>query len=141
LAKTASSSQIWFSFASFASFASSAHNNAIREWEQIPGGVSIAGDIASTYTDLELRDYSANDGRCGFWDASVGADVIKMNRYYMDDYSVRNREACTLHEWGHAHRLAHSYSDQAMDDCPVSSCGSTYITPQNHDRSDYNGVW
>lgn len=64
-----------------------------------------------------------------------------MNVYYMAGYSNRDRYACTLHEWGHAHGLAHSYDNQAMDNCPVSACGSAYIAPQYHDKSDYDGRW
>jgi hypothetical protein len=47
------------------------------------------------------------------------------------------------HEMGHAVRLAHSYSSQVMDPCPVSTCysGGTYTYPQSHDKSDFYGIW
>ena len=110
-------------------------------WEALPDGVTIAPDSFSTVADLEIRDYSANDGRCGYWDGRTGADLMALNNSYYSGASTTNRRACTLHEWGHAHRLAHSYSTQAMDPCPVSACGSVYTYPQSHDISDYNGIW
>lgn len=118
-----------------------AHNNAIDEWEGLVGGVKIGPDTASSINDLELNDYNENDGRCGYWDPRIGSDLINMNDYYMGGYDVRDRKACVIHEWGHAHRLDHSYDGQVMDDCPVSACGSTFIQPQGHDRSDYHGIW
>lgn len=118
-----------------------AHDNAIAQWEALPGGVSIAVDSVFTNADLELRDYTSVDNRCGYWDGRTGADLLNMNKQYMEGYTIRDRQACVIHEWGHPHRLAHSYNDQVMDDCPVSNCGSTYIAPQNHDKSNYDGQW
>jgi len=66
---------------------------------------------------------------------------MALNNYYFNGYSTANRPACALHEWGHAHRLAHSYDDQVTDDCPVSACGSVYTSPQSHDRADYYQIW
>lgn len=110
-------------------------------WEDLPDGVNIAPDSATTAADLEIRDYSANDGRCGYWDGRTGADLMALNSSFYQGASTTNRRACTLHEWGHAHRLNHSFDDQAMDDCPVSACGSVYTYTQPHDKSDYNGIW
>ncbi|MFB6722531.1 hypothetical protein ACFCV3_20305 [Kribbella sp. NPDC056345] len=110
-------------------------------WEELPGGVNIAPDTAGSVTDLEIRDYNANDGLCGFWDGRSGADVLKLNDHFYNGYGTIDRRACALHEWGHAHGLDHSYDDQAMDDCPVSSCGSVYNEPRPHDRSDYDHLW
>lgn len=118
-----------------------AHNNAMAGWEGLTGGVNIAPDSWSTVADLELRDYNSNDGRCGYWDGRTGADLLALNDYVYSGYGTTNRRACAIHEWGHAHRLAHSYDDQVMDDCPVSACGSTYTSPQSHDRSDYYYLW
>lgn len=119
-----------------------ANANAIDGWESIAGGVNIAPDIASTVTDLEVTDYSdSGDNRCGFWDPRVAADRIALNKASLDNDTQRERWACVIHEWGHAHRLAHSFNDQVMDDCPVCDTGGTYINPQNHDRDDYNQIW
>lgn len=118
-----------------------AHNNAMAGWENLTGGVNIAPDAWNTVTDLELRDYNSNDGRCGYWDGRTGADLLALNDYVYNGYGTTNRRACGIHEWGHAHGLGHSYDDQVMDDCPVSACGSTYTTPQSHDRSDYYYLW
>ncbi len=117
------------------------HNNAISQWEGLAGGVSIAPDSSFTINDLQLSDYSANDGYCGYWKSSSGEDDLRLNDNYYNGASTTNRRACTIHEWGHAHRLAHSYNDQVMDDCPVSACGSAYTSPQSHDRNDYHQIW
>ena len=112
---------------------------AIARWNELPGGVSISPDDAWVVADLQISDYSANDGYCGFWDGNTGADDIKLNNYYYNGYSTGQRRACTLHEFGHAHRLAHSYSTQVMDPCPV--CSTYYTYPQSHDKSDYHAIW
>lgn len=114
---------------------------AESRWEALPGGVNILPDSATTINDLDIGNYSANDGLCGFWDGKVGEDVLRLNNSYYNGASTTNRRACTLHEFGHAHGLAHSYNDQVMDDCPVSACGSVYTAPQSHDRSDYASLW
>lgn len=119
-----------------------AHNVGMAGWENLAGGVNIAPDSWSTVTDLEYRDYSSSsDGYCGYWTGRTGADLIALNNHYYNGATTTNRRACAIHEWGHAHGLAHSYSDQVMHSCPVSSCGSTYTVPQSHDRSDYNYLW
>ncbi len=114
---------------------------AIAGWQNLSGGVNIAPDTSSTTTDLQVVDYSRVDNRCGYYDPSGFIDVVALNNNYFNTYSTNDRRACMLHEWGHAHGLAHSYSTQAMDSCPVSSCGSAFITPQSHDRSDYYAIW
>lgn len=117
---------------------------AIAGWENLLGGVNIAPDTASTISDLTVEDYySSADGMCGVWNQAVAADWLSLNDYYYNRYTTLNRRACALHEWGHAHGLAHSSDNQAMDDCPVSTCpgGTAYTTPQDHDRVDYYYLW
>jgi hypothetical protein len=116
----------------------------IAGWENLIGGVNIAPDIASTISDLTVEDYySSADGLCGVWNQAAAADWLSLNDYYYNRASTLNRRACALHEWGHAHGLAHSSDSQVMDDCPVTSCpgGTAYTTPQNHDRVDYYELW
>ena len=112
---------------------------AIARWNDMPDGVNVAPDNAGSIADLEVRDYNANDGLCGYWDGRTGADLLALNSRYYSGASTHNRRACTLHEFGHAHRLAHSYSTEVMDPCPV--CVTAYTSPQSHDRADYNGIW
>lgn len=117
-------------------------NHNIAAWENLSGGVSIAPDSAFTNADLEVRDYRNDDGRCGYYTTRSGADLINLNLRFFDGYSTTNRRACMTHEWGHAHGLAHSYTSQVMDSCPVSTCNSTVpTTPQFHDREDYYYLW
>lgn len=114
--------------------------HAIVQWEAITGGVSIEPDTSTTLEDLDVADYSSStDGYCGLYSMSSGADVLRLNDYYYNGASTTNRRACMLHEWGHAHGLGHSYSNQVMDSCPV--CPTAYTVPQSHDVSDYNSLW
>lgn len=112
---------------------------SIARWNELPGGVNVAPDDAWHIEDLTFSDYSANDGLCGYWDGNSGADDIKLNNSNYNGYTTGQRRACTLHELGHAHRLAHSYSTEVMDSCPV--CTTYYTYPQSHDKSDYDGIW
>jgi hypothetical protein len=120
-----------------------ARANAISSWNDLAAGVYVALDTASTVADLEFKDYSANDTKCGKYANNSGADDAWANNAFYNGYGQRDRRACTLHELGHAHGLAHSYNDEAMDDCPVSGClgGSSYIVPQVHDKNDYYNLW
>lgn len=118
-----------------------AHSVGMAGWENLSGGVNIAPDSATTVADLELGDYNSNDGRCGYWQGRTGADLLRLNDSYYNGATDWNRRACALHEWGHAHGLDHSFDDQAMDDCPVSACGTSYNVPQAHDREDYFQLW
>lgn len=119
-------------------------SHAVNSWNALgTPGVNIAYDAWNTATDLEVRDYTnSGDGRCGYWTRRTGADLIALNGYYFSRYGTSDRRACMTHEWGHAHGLAHSYTDQVMDSCPTSWCNSPApTTPQSHDRSDYDVLW
>jgi hypothetical protein len=113
---------------------------SIYRWREL-GRLTIEFDTASTITDLTFGDYYADDGRCGFWDGRTGSDVARYNDRFFNGYSTTDRRACATHEMGHAVRLAHSYSSQVMDSCPVSGCGSVYTYPQSHDRADFFQIW
>lgn len=65
--------------------------------------------------------------------------MLRLNDFYFNGATTANRRACMFHEWGHAHGLAHSYSTQVMDSCPV--CPTAYTVPQSHDVADYNVLW
>lgn len=114
---------------------------AEARWEEIPGNAIMNPDNAFTVADLNIGDYYANDGRCGYWDGQTGADVVRLNDRAYNGYHSNDRRNCTVHELGHAFGLAHSYDDQVMDDCPVESCGRSYDRPQYHDRSDFDILW
>lgn len=67
-------------------------------------GVSIYADTASTTADLDLQDYSANDGAAGVWfpQNSPTVDTIWLNDYYMRGYSDTYSKSTVTHEFGHA---------------------------------------
>lgn len=118
--------------------------NAVNAWNAVTttGGVNVTPDTAFSGADVEVGDYTNNDGQCGYWqNRTVRVDIIRLNNQFYNGYTTLNRRACTLHEFGHAHRLAHSFSTEAMDACPVTACGTAYQTPQTHDRADYRQQW
>lgn len=108
------------------------------EWNDL-GHINIAPDTAWTIEDLDVRDYSDNDGRCGYYLPSAGASDIYMNTSSSIDGNATKQKACMIHEFGHALGLAHSYRDQVMDSCPV--CSTMKLSPQSHDIDDYNSLW
>lgn len=111
---------------------------SIDRWNGL-GSVDILPDSATTVADLEIKDYSANDGLCGKAGPRTGADNLSLNSSNFQNYNYDQRKACVLHEFGHTLRLEHSYADQVMDACPV--CTTYYTYPQGHDISDYRQVW
>jgi len=111
---------------------------SIDRWNGL-GSVSILPDSATTIADLEIKDYSANDGLCGKAGPRTGADQLSLNNSSFQNYNYDQRKACMLHEFGHTLRLEHSYADQVMDSCPV--CTTYYMYLQGHDVGDYRQVW
>lgn len=112
--------------------------HTITEWNAL-GRVEILPDSSTTIADLEMRDYTENDGYCGWAGPRAGADLVRFNKPLFNNYSVGQRKACFMHEVGHTLGLEHSYSTQVMDSCPV--CTTYYVTPQSHDRQDYYDLW
>lgn len=103
------------------------------------GNVDMWPDGWWTYTDLDIQDYSENDGLCGFYSNEPGADDVNLNNNYFNGYSTGQRRGCMTHEFGHAYGLDHSYADQVMDSCPV--CTTVYTYPQDHDKADWKQLW
>lgn len=114
---------------------------AEARWEELPGNVQIDPRPWNAVTDLEILDYSARDGYCGYWRSLVGPDAMRLNDSFYNGATETDRRNCTVHEFGHAQGLAHSMPDQAMDGCPVESCGRSYDRPQYHDKSDHDFLW
>lgn len=114
---------------------------AEARWEEIPGDAELHPDSWKTNADLQIGDYNANDDRCGYWQPRTGADLMKLNDAFYNGANGNDRRNCTVHEFGHAFGLDHSYSDQVMDACPVEACGRSYDRPQAHDKADFLQKW
>lgn len=93
-----------------------ANNNAIGAWNAIPGGVTIAPDVWYTTNDVEVRDTYSTSNWAGKMVWNPGADNLWYNTRLMNGYGSgsKKQKNVALHEWGHAHGLAHSYSGQVM---------------------------
>lgn len=119
-------------------------DNAVAKWNAV-GPVDLKRDTATTVNDLIFRDYINNDGKCGYWSKSAGADVIELNMWFYDTASKAERWACTAHEAGHAYGLANhnsaTWNGVLMHYCPVCSAGGMPTGPTSHDKSDYNQLW
>ena len=65
-----------------------------------------------------------------------GADNLWYNTRLTTGYGSSKQKTVALHEWGHAHGLAHSFSGQVM---------YKYVDEtdalQSHDVADYDGKW
>jgi hypothetical protein len=99
--------------------------------------VNIASDTWRTWSDLDWKDANRSDvSWAGLYENEPGADDIHLNRYYMQYYNDCTRKNVAMHELGHAHGLAHSFSGQVMYKYVSSVC-----TLQYEDKSDYHALW
>lgn len=122
---------------------------AVGEWNGV-GRISILSDNNNVRNDLNWLDYAGgNNGIAGYWRnyPEPDPDVINFNIYYMNRYSVYDREAVAVHELGHALKLAHAnqsgndgyWIDRSiMYTCPACTA---FHRAQAHDRNDYHYIW
>ena len=88
-----------------------AREHAQDEWHSLRGDddcVEILEDEWNTISDLEWLDI---DDDSVIWAGKYfqvwGADHIKLNEYYMDQYGDCAKKNVTMHEMGHALGLEH----------------------------------
>lgn len=100
--------------------------------------VKITGDANNTLQDLTVKDVNKDYvSWAGYYDYdSLNADEILLNTYYLKNYSKAWRTNVCTHELGHALGLAHSISDNIMDENVTSR---TSLGKQ--DKLDYNYLW
>jgi predicted Zn-dependent protease len=113
-------------------------NNAINRWNELPGGVVIARDTASTVNDLEITDLRSNDTWHGRWVWNPGADNINFNTRILDGstWTSTERRKTALHEFGHAHGFGHN--DLAWPQSIMRQGKRAQGTLGTHDVSDYS---
>ncbi len=127
-----------------------ARQKAVKLWNRsrIKGKVRIR-PRGTRKVNLELRIYDVyqENGYAGYWYGGPNVPFphkIRLNRYWFNRYSVRQRVATINHELGHALRLDHPVSTRywktrsIMYYCPAcTQLGG----PQKHDRRDYSRIW
>jgi hypothetical protein len=88
----------------------SAVSNAIGDWNNLPGGVVIAPDTATTIKDLEIFDQYSSDSWVGYFYWNPGADNIKFNKRVLDmsTWTSCYEAKVALHEFGHALDFNHN---------------------------------
>lgn len=80
-------------------------NNAVNTWNNYKSGV-IRKDTLTTVQDVTITDVNKKNVK---WAGQTDAfpRVIRLNKYYLDNYSNDRRQNCCVHELGHALRLEH----------------------------------
>lgn len=114
---------------------------AIYTWNAL-NRINIAPDNFYTYEDLTVSDVNRGDGE---WKNIPGrythyyyyTDAIKLNQYYLNNYSVFQRQMAATHELGHALGLNdHGLSGNVM---------YRYVTSRTalgtQDVFDYRYLW
>ncbi|SDP35891.1 hypothetical protein SAMN04487905_103348 [Actinopolyspora xinjiangensis] len=95
------------------------------------GSIDVRPDSAGVYADVNVMDaYEETADWSGLWTATVGSHEIHLNNYFLQDYSLYNRQAVVEHEFGHAlksgHRndrytLMYCYDDSRVPNAPAQS--------------------
>ncbi|WBB79082.1 hypothetical protein O7606_23315 [Micromonospora sp. WMMD882] len=116
-------------------------SHAVNQWNAL-SPITVRPDDAFTYADVDVSDYtSTSDSRAGWFDCSSGADELKLNTHWMDDYNTSQRHAVVTHELGHALKLGHGPEAAVMDPCPACYNPNMSNNLQPWDVTSYHAVW
>lgn len=126
-----------------------ARRRAVRLWNisRVKGKVRIRPYDGRRSVELYIVDVYKENGYAGYWYGGPNVPFphrLRINRYWFNRYSSRQRIATINHELGHALRLDHPRSTRywknrsIMYYCPACT---TLGGPQRHDRRDYNRIW
>jgi hypothetical protein len=116
-------------------------SNAIGDWNNLPGGVVIAPDTATTIKDLEIFDQYSSDSWVGYFYWNPGADNIKFNKRVLDmsTWTSCYEAKVALHEFGHA--LDFTHNSIAWDGSVMRTGKRCQTYLGSHDKSDYANRW
>jgi hypothetical protein len=112
-------------------------NYAVNKWNGL-GAVYIAPDTAYTIEDLTVSDYySSTDGWAAKYTYNfIGADYLRFNNYSMPRLDSYDKKHASLHEFGHAIGLMHTWYPNVMVNQVM---GLTELG--SRDKSDYHELW
>ncbi|SQC54416.1 Uncharacterised protein [Listeria newyorkensis] len=107
-------------------------NKGVSVWNAYKKGV-IRKDVWNTIEDVTLSDYSKKDTTAAMTSPS---GTIKYNKYNMDTLTTNEKNNVSIHELGHALRLAHNGTSDVM-----YYLVSTKVTLSINDKASYDAAY
>lgn len=101
-------------------------------WNGYKKGV-VRKDSVSVVEDVFVKDMDIKNGKAG---STSNTGIIKLNKYYLKDFSITKRTNTATHELGHALGLGHSTSADIM-----YAEDSTRIVLSKNDKDSYDSAY